>query len=193
MSIRPIVVATILLSATWTTAPVWAQQTAAQPSDTQSSDTQQADQDTVRSDDITDEEALRQLEQKFADAFIAKDLDAIMALYNPYVLVYDVVPPRQYVGLANYRKDWEDYLGSIDGTPKFQIDNLAITVEGNLGFSTSIQKVSGTDTKGQPFDFAFRVTDVYRKTNNGEWQIVHEHVSVPVNLETNTPDLSSKE
>jgi len=186
MSIRSIIVIAAMLGMT---APGSAQQTDTQP-DTQQADT---DQDTVQADTITDEDALRQLEQKFADAFIAKDIDAIMALYNPYVLVYDVVPPRQYLGLANYRKDWETYLGSIDGTPKFQIDNLAITVEGNLGYSTSIQKVSGTDTKGQSFDFAFRVTDVYRKTNNGEWQIVHEHVSVPVNLENNTPDLSSKE
>jgi hypothetical protein len=27
---------------------------------------------------------------------------------------------------------------------------------------------------------------------HGRWQIIHDHVSVPVNLETGKPDLSSK-
>jgi ketosteroid isomerase-like protein len=46
-------------------------------------------------------------------------------------------------------------------------------------------------TKDQPIDLTVRVTDVYRKIN-GTWLIVHEHVSVPVDLDTGKPDLSSK-
>jgi len=51
--------------------------------------------------------------------------------------------------------------------------------------------VRGTDTKGQPIDITVRVTDGYRKIA-GDWVIVHEHVSVPVDLATGKPDLSSK-
>jgi hypothetical protein len=36
-----------------------------------------------------------------------------------------------------------------------------------------------------------RVTDVYRKLK-GKWLIVQEHVSVPVDLATQKPDLLSK-
>jgi ketosteroid isomerase-like protein len=36
-----------------------------------------------------------------------------------------------------------------------------------------------------------RVTDVYKKAD-GRWQIIHEHVSVPVALDTGKPDLGSK-
>ena len=36
-----------------------------------------------------------------------------------------------------------------------------------------------------------RVTDVYKKIN-GNWLAVHEHVSVPVDLDTGQPDLTSK-
>jgi ketosteroid isomerase-like protein len=36
-----------------------------------------------------------------------------------------------------------------------------------------------------------RVTDVYRRIN-GKWLVVHEHVSVPVDLNTMQPDVSSK-
>jgi len=140
-----------------------------------------------------EEQAIRDLEQKFAEAFKAKDIDAILALYDPNVLVFDVVPPRQFLGTAAYRKDWEGFFSAIDGPVRFDINHLTVTADGNLAYGTSIQDVSGTDKTGQNFHMAVRVTDVYRKSNNGEWLIVHEHVSVPVNLETNMPDMMSRE
>jgi len=142
----------------------------------------------------TDDEAkIRALENQFAAAVNAKDLDAIMKVYLPdeTLFVFDVVPPRQYVGAKAYRKDWEDFLALFKGPPKFEITDLQITAADSLGYSHSIQHVSGTDTKGQPIDLTVRLTDVYRKIN-GNWLIVHEHVSVPVDLDTNKPDLASK-
>jgi ketosteroid isomerase-like protein len=38
---------------------------------------------------------------------------------------------------------------------------------------------------------AFRLTDVLRKVK-GKWLIVHEHVSVPVDVATGKADLTSK-
>ena len=107
------------------------------------------------------------------------------------LVVFDVVPPRQYFGADAYRKDWVDFLAMFKGPPKFDITDLSIAAEGNLGFSHSIQRVRGTDTKGQPVDLTVRVTDGYRKIG-GNWLIVLEHVSVPVDLATGKPDLSSK-
>jgi ketosteroid isomerase-like protein len=181
---------TILFSASLLVVPVQAQQTQSdQPSTAQTADDSP---DTANETTITSDEAILQIAQKFADAFAAKDVDAIMALYDPNVLVFDVVPPRQYVGAAAYRKDWEVLFGSMEGNPKFSIDDLSISTDGNMGYSTSIQHLSGTDKTGQPFNMAVRVSDVYRKGNSGEWLIVHEHVSVPVDIETNTPDMMSK-
>src|SRR6516225_2474388 len=47
-----------------------------------------------------DEAKIRALEARFADAFNAKDADSIMKVYVPdaSLVVFDVVPPRQYVG-----------------------------------------------------------------------------------------------
>ena len=142
----------------------------------------------------TDDEAkIRDLENLFAAAVNAKDLDAIMKVYVPdeTLLVFDVVPPRQYVGAKAYRKDWGDFLALFKGPLKFEITDLQITAADPLGYSHSIQHVSGTDAQGQPIDLTVRLTDVYRKIN-GNWLIVHEHVSVPVDLDTNEPDLESK-
>ncbi|MBV9045927.1 MAG: hypothetical protein JO294_12440, partial [Alphaproteobacteria bacterium] len=48
----------------------------------------------------TDETAIRALESRFAQAVNAKDIDGIMKTYSPDIFVFDVVPPRQYVGAA---------------------------------------------------------------------------------------------
>jgi ketosteroid isomerase-like protein len=107
------------------------------------------------------------------------------------LFVFDVSPPRQYVGAAAYRKDWEDFLSDIDGPLKFGITDLAVTVDGNIGYSHSIQTVSGTNKRGDEVDLTVRVTDAYRKID-GHWLVTMEHVSVPVDLATGEPDLKSK-
>jgi uncharacterized protein (TIGR02246 family) len=140
-----------------------------------------------------DEAKIRALEAQFAAAFNAKNADAIMKVYVPdeSLVVFDVVPPRQYVGAKAFRKDWQDFFASIKGPLKFEISDLEVATDGRLGYGHSIQRVSGTNSKGQPIDLTLRVTDVYRKVK-GNWLIVHTHVSVPVDLDTGKPDLASK-
>jgi ketosteroid isomerase-like protein len=140
-----------------------------------------------------DEASIRALESQFAAAVSAKDVGAIMKVYvpNESLVVFDVVPPRQYVGAKAYAKDWTDFLGMFKGPLKFEISDLSVTADRRMGFGHSIQRVTGTDTKGQQIDLTVRVTDVYRKIN-GNWLVVHEHISVPVDLDTGKPDLSSK-
>ena len=140
-----------------------------------------------------DQAKIEALENAFTAAFNAKDVDAIMKAYVPdaSLVVFDVVPPRQYVGADAYRKDWQDFFTLFKGPVKFWITDLHIETGGTLGYSHSIQHLSGTDTKGQPVEFVVRVTDGYRKVN-GSWLIAHEHVSVPVDVTTGKPDMMSK-
>ena len=143
---------------------------------------------------VDDEAAIRALEVRFASAFNAGDVDAMMKNYIPdkTLVVFDVVPPRQHLGADAYRKAWIIFFTHFNGSPKIKITDLNITVAGNIGFSHSIQNVTGTDIKGQPVDRTVRVTDGYRKID-GSWLIVLEHVSVPVDLVTGKPDFDSKQ
>jgi ketosteroid isomerase-like protein len=140
-----------------------------------------------------EEAQIKALEDQFAVAVNAKDVDSIMKVYVPdeSLLVFDVVPPRQYAGAKAYRKDWQDTLALYKGPLKFTISDLGVTTDGTLAFSHSIQRLVGSDAKGKPMDSTVRVTDCYKKIG-GKWLIVLEHVSVPVNLETGKPDLMSK-
>ena len=136
---------------------------------------------------------IRALENRFVAAFKAKDVDAIMKAYAPdrMLVVFDVIPPRQYVGAAAYRKDWQTFLDSFDGPITVELIDLAGAADRNLAYSHSIQHVAGSDKQGKKLDLTVRVTDVYKKAH-GRWLIIHEHVSVPVDLATDKPDLSSK-
>ena len=136
---------------------------------------------------------IKALEDRFVAAFKAKDADAIMKVYAPdqALVVFDVVPPRQYVGAAAYRKDWETFLGNFDGPITVELTDLDVGADRNLAYSHSIQRVAGTDKQGKKLDLTVRVTDVYQKIG-GRWYIVHEHVSVPVDLDAGKPDLASK-
>src|SRR5580658_2871497 len=75
-----------------------------------------------------DEAKIRALESRFAAAANAKDLDGIMKVYVPddSLFVFDVIPPRQYVGAKAYRQDWKDFLATFNGLAKFEISDLSV-------------------------------------------------------------------
>jgi len=77
------------------------------------------------------------------------------------------------------------------GRKEFTISDLDVTVGGDIAYSHSIQHISATDKNGKPAELTVRVTDGYKKVD-GKWLIAQEHVSVPFDLETLKPDLTSK-
>ena len=64
-----------------------------------------------------DEAKIEALNAALTAAVNAEDVNAIMKVYVPdqSLFVFDVVPPRQYVGAAAYRKDWQEVLDSFNG------------------------------------------------------------------------------
>jgi uncharacterized protein (TIGR02246 family) len=142
----------------------------------------------------TGEKEIRALEGRLLAAIKSRDVDAIMANYvaDDSLLVFDLIPPRQYVGARAYRKDWEDFFATIPGPiVRCEITDLRITADFSLGFSHSIQHLVASDKDGNPVDLTLRVTDAYRKMG-GKWLIVHEHISAPIDLASGKADLSSK-
>jgi len=144
----------------------------------------------VRADDQAD---IKALEQRYVAAAKAKDIKAIMACYVPdeSLFVFDVVPPRQYVGAKAYQKDWEELFTAYPGPADVEMSDLSVMTEGNLGYGHNVQHSTLTDKDGKKATFIFRVSNGYRKIK-GQWLISHEHVSVPVDLATGKAELTSK-
>jgi uncharacterized protein (TIGR02246 family) len=146
------------------------------------------------SDPKSDEQAIRALEARFAAGYRAKDLKAIMSVYAPgaELFVFDASPPRQYVGFDAYKKDWEGFFEAYPGPlDTFEVQDLAVETSGALAFSHSVQHVIATAKDGSKLNLTTRVTDAYRKIH-GQWLIVVEHVSIPVDLDTGKGDFASK-
>jgi uncharacterized protein (TIGR02246 family) len=140
------------------------------------------------------EKDIRALMDRFAAGMKAKDVNQIMSIYSPGkdLVVFDVIPPRQYVGAEAYRKDFEDlfkiFAGPVDTC---EINDLAIVVDKKMAYSHSIQHIIFTDNEGKKTEFNVRVTDVFQKSGR-KWMIVHEHVSWPVDPMTGKADMMSR-
>ncbi len=131
------------------------------------------------------EAKIRELYDRWAKAFRAHDIDDIMSVYEPgdAVVAYDIVPPLQYKGHDAYRKDYEEFLAQYDGPIEVEFRDLRIVAGDNVAFVHSLERISGTLKNRQRSDLWLRVTSGLRKAK-GKWLIVHDHVSVPVNMET---------
>jgi len=146
------------------------------------------------STDLADDTAIKSLEQGFVAAFRAKDVPKIMSYCAPgnKLFVFDLTIPRQHVGHDAFAKDWQGLFKMTDGPLSVDLSDLEVTTNGGtLAFSHSIVHVSGKRTDGRTIDHNARVTHVYEKMN-GKWLIVHEHVSVPIDMSTGKPDFQSK-
>ena len=140
-----------------------------------------------------DVQAIRALEQRYITAFNAKDVKTIMTCFVPdqSLLVFDLIPPREYRGAAAFTKDWQDFLAAFPGPIQVQMTDLSVTADGKVGFGHRIDHLALNDKDGQTTHYVVRVTHGYRKMD-GKWLIVHEHASVPVDMASNKPVYESQ-
>ena len=128
---------------------------------------------------------------RWTKAFAAKDVDAIMALYADDVIAYDVVPPLQYAGKAEYRTDYLQFLSQYGDNLKVEVRNLHVGANGDLGYAAGLELISGTLKNGQKSELWVRFTSLFRKSG-GRWLDFHDHVSVPADIETGKAMLELK-
>ena len=125
------------------------------------------------------EEALiRALINEFVEAVRVKNVDKIMALHAPNILLFDLAPPLQYGGADAYRKNWEEWFPTIEGPVGFEVHDLKITVGDGVAFSHSLNRLSGLKKNEVKFDLWVRATIGFEIVD-GKWVSTHEHISVP--------------
>jgi uncharacterized protein (TIGR02246 family) len=139
------------------------------------------------------ETEIRQVLDRWAKAFHARDLNGIMSIYEPgpALVSYDIVPPLQYTGYDAYKKDYQEFLDQFQGPIDIEYRGLSIVAGDAVAFSRGLERMTGTLKSGQKFDTWVRFTECYRKTN-GRWLAIHDHISVPVDLESGKAALDLK-
>jgi uncharacterized protein (TIGR02246 family) len=125
-----------------------------------------------------DRAEIRRLLDVWAKAACAGDIDGIMAHYTPDIRSFDGVGPLQLKGADAYRKHWQACLAMCPGSMVFEIHDLEVTVEGDLGLGHYLTRCGATGADGKVQSSWFRATTAFRRTARG-WRIVHEHFSAP--------------
>jgi len=132
---------------------------------------------------------LEALEHKCAEA---TTVDQLMGCYDPGedLVVYDIGTPREFDGRQAVRGDFQNFFDTMKNA-KVEFLSLHVVTDGTMGLANSVQRFTATDKSGKPVDMTFRVTDVWHK-QNGQWKIIHTHVSFPTDLATGKADMQSK-
>ena len=127
----------------------------------------------------SDEQEIRRIVESFADAFRARDVEAIVGLFADDIVSFDLVPPLQCVGREPFRGHWERTFAADAGPIDYEIEQLDVTVAGDLAVSRSLNHKQGTNPAGGRTDQWLRWTACFER-RSGRWLITHEHVSVPM-------------
>ncbi|HEX4444245.1 MAG TPA: nuclear transport factor 2 family protein [Galbitalea sp.] len=109
-----------------------------------------------------------------------RDLDRLMRLYAESVVSYDLVPPLEFDGRENLSEIFARWLGGYSGQLGITVEGLSITVQGDLAFAYWLNRTQGTLTSGGVVDYWARATICCVRRD--EWEIVHEHLSLPVDF-----------
>lgn len=128
-----------------------------------------------------DEADIRRRIDKWTEAIRAMDLDSVMSIYALDVVSFDIDPPLQYAGAAAKRKRWAHVFGMHQRPLGYEVRDVAITSNEDLAFGHSLNRVTGTLKNGTKNDFWLRWTMCFRRIDR-DWLIVHEQLSVPLDL-----------
>jgi ketosteroid isomerase-like protein len=126
---------------------------------------------------------VRKIIEEWAAGVRARDIDAVMRRHAPELLMFDVVGPVRLQGLDAYRRTWvEQFFLWHGGTGRFELVDLNVSAGADVAFATALLECAGTED-GKKVAFTLRLTIGLEK-RNGEWIIVHEHHSQPLDFDT---------
>lgn len=134
-------------------------------------------------DNHHEETRIRELHEEFETALKAKDLDRIIAQYDPDVIAFDAVGALQFVGLADYRAHWERCFEHCQGEGFFETHELHVTASGDMAYSRMLNHCGGPNAEGQMQTAWMRGSRIWAK-RDGQWKVIHEHFSMPFDVET---------
>ncbi len=119
---------------------------------------------------MSDEDAIRDLILRWADAVHTGDLKTVLADHDPNIVMFDVPPPYDGIrGIDAYRESWPPFFEWQRQGADFEIVELDAYALLRCG--------TPEDFATKP-DNRLRITMGLRK-RDGRWVVTHEHHSFP--------------
>ncbi|WP_214414269.1 YybH family protein [Sphaerisporangium fuscum] len=130
----------------------------------------------------SNESEVRALLDNRVAACQTKDIDRLMSLYSSDIVYYDVVPPLQYVGTEEVRRNFVRWFDGYDGPIGLETHDLTIATSGDVAVANMLHLDTGTRPNGLQTAIWVRATVCCRRSGD-KWLITQEHISVPINPE----------
>jgi uncharacterized protein (TIGR02246 family) len=129
------------------------------------------------------ESEVRALLDRWSEAIRAKDIERLMALYAPDIVYFDLVPPLHYTGSAALRRNFLRWFDAWQSAIGQEIRDLTIVASGDIAVAHLLIRASGTLKNRREVGYWVRATVCCQRSND-RWLITHEHISLPVDVES---------
>jgi ketosteroid isomerase-like protein len=132
-----------------------------------------------------DERKIAAIEKEMASA---QSAEGVTQTWDDNVVWYDL-SPAEVVGNKAATARTAKQLAHISNI-RTKILRMTVHAQDDIGYAYSTQNFI-SDVKGGPgLNFIFRETDIFIK-KNGKWRLVHQHLSIPVDLASGRAVISS--
>lgn len=123
-----------------------------------------------------DENAIREIIERWAVAAHTGDLATVMAHHDPGIVMFDVPPPEDGVrGLDAYRETWPGFF-TWQRRASFDVLSLEVVAGEDVAFAYGLLRCGTPEELAEVPERRLRLTMGLRKTD-GRWAILHEHHS----------------
>jgi ketosteroid isomerase-like protein len=115
------------------------------------------------------------------EAIGRKDIEQLMSLYAQDVVYFDLVPPLRYTGSDALRARFTDWFSRWETAIGQDLDEVTIVASEDIAAAHMLLRTSGTLKTGREVGYWVRVTNAFRRSKL-TWLMIHEHVSLPVDI-----------
>jgi uncharacterized protein (TIGR02246 family) len=125
----------------------------------------------------TDEEQIRTLIERWADAVHGGDMDGVLANHSDDIVMFDVPPPYEGVrGIDAYRETWPPFFEWQLRGASFEIVSLDVSAGEDVAYAFALLRCGTQEELAENPKNRLRLTLGLRK-EGGRWIVAHEHHS----------------
>ena len=127
-----------------------------------------------------DEQQIRTLIERWAEAVHATDLDTVLADHSDDIVMFDVPPPDDGVrGIEAYRETWPPFFEWQARGASFEIVELDVSAGEDVAYAHALLRCGMPEELSERPERRLRLTLGLRR-QDGRWVVAHEHHSFPL-------------
>jgi uncharacterized protein (TIGR02246 family) len=126
-----------------------------------------------------DEQQIRELIQRWADAVHTGDLAGVLAHHAEDIVMFDVPPPQHGVrGITAYEQTWPGFFEWQARGATFEIVSLEVVAGDSVAYAYGLLRCDTQQGLAERPDQRLRLSIGLRKQDD-RWVVAHEHHSFP--------------